>query len=74
MTKAYDRRYFAFLGSLFFTAFLGFLGTTEYRHLAILAVPACICAVDIQRLVKQSPVQSPFAMTESFGAGWFRLT
>lgn len=45
MTRAYDRRYFAFLGFLFFLGFLGFLGTDEYRHLAALAAPAAIASL-----------------------------
>lgn len=34
MTKAYDRRYFAFLGFLSFLGFLGFLGNRDYQHLS----------------------------------------
>ena len=45
MTKAYDRRYFAFLGFLFFLGFFGFLGTHDYQHLAVLAAPASIASL-----------------------------
>ena len=59
MNKAYDRRYFFFLGFLIFLGFLGFLGTQEYRHLSALAAPACIASlaalVFIPRSVEQIP-------------------
>ena len=59
MNKAYDRRYFFFLGFLIFLGFLGFLGTQEYRHLSALAAPASIASlaalVFIPRSVEKIP-------------------
>lgn len=43
--KAYDRRYFAFLGFSIFLGFLGFLGTQNYSHLAVYAAPASIASL-----------------------------
>ncbi|KAA1257522.1 hypothetical protein LF1_00090 [Rubripirellula obstinata] len=54
MTKAYDRRYFAFLGFLFFLGFLGFLGTNEYRQLAALAAPAAIASLAMLVFIPRS--------------------
>ncbi len=59
MSKAYDRRYFAFLGFLFFLAFLGFLGTTQHRHIAWLASPACFASLFFLIFIPRSADRIP---------------
>jgi len=59
MTKAYDRRYFAFLFFLFFLFFLGFLGVPEYRQLAAWAAPASIASLAAFVFVPRSTVKIP---------------
>ncbi len=59
MNKAYDRRFFFFLGFLFFLSFLGFLGTQHYQHLAALASPAWLASFAVFVLVPRRMEKIP---------------